>query len=152
MVPIKLLILSLMVLAVPSLGSTSEIQTEEQLTPAIVLETTSTSSIKILVEKLAVEYNVDKEVAVHIAEKESQFVATARGDQEVLPNGNGMCSNKKSPLYGKPANARGIYQITECWWPDVSDEQADDPEWAARWAMERLKEGKCSMWSTCPLN
>lgn len=76
----------------------------------------------------------------------------ARGDQKVLANGNGMCRNKKSPLYGKPANARGGAQITECWFPSISDEQADDYKFATKFMLDTILSGKekCRMiYSTC---
>ena len=147
--------LSLLAFGVPSVASTTPIQTGATSTPVIVQETTTTSSIETnrqLVENIAKIYGVDKNVALHIAEHESKFLATARGDQKIFANGNGGCTNKKSPLYGKPANARGIWAITECWWPEVTDAQADDPEWSTHWAMKQLSDGNCNLWSTCPLD
>lgn len=76
----------------------------------------------------------------------------ARGDQKILANGNGMCKNRKSPLYGKPANARGGAQITECWFPNISDEQADDYKFATKFMLDVILSGKdkCRMiYSTC---
>lgn len=92
---------------------------------------------KEMVTRLSIEYGVNPALALHIVENESHWNEKARGDLHII------CSN------GRVANARGLWQITECYWPEVSDAQADDPEWSTRWSLEKLKEGKCSLWSTC---
>ena len=93
------------------------------------------------------------EKAEHMMQVESGgWNPHARGDQKVLPNGNGMCKNKKSPLYGKPANARGGAQITQCWFAEISDEQADDYKFATKFMLDVILSGKdkCRMiYSTC---
>ena len=156
MLPIKYLSLSL--IAIGGLFGITPEATQagndvlQEATTTVQQQIISTSTARAIVERVAIENKVSPKLALHIVDRESRFLATARGDQEILANGYGGCSNKKSPLYGRPANARGLWQITECYWPEVTDAQADDPEWSSRWAMERLKDGQCNLWSTCPLD
>lgn len=93
------------------------------------------------------------EKAEHMMRIESGgWDAHARGDQKILANGNGMCKNKNSPLYGKPADARGGAQITRCWFSQISDEQADDYKFATKFMLDTILSGKekCRMiYSTC---
>lgn len=81
------------------------------------------------------------EVAIHILGAESGFYPLVRdGDMKSI------CERT-----GKPIRARGLAQITECWHPEVTDEQAYDVEFSIRFLIQYLKDGKCSQWSTCPL-
>lgn len=105
------------------------------------------------------EHGVDEDLALLIVKNETGFtdeqMATTsdylpiRGDQKILKNGHGKCTNKKSSLYGKPANARGIFQLTECW-AHLSDEDADNVDTAIEYSMKLLADGRCYLWSTCP--
>lgn len=56
---------------------------------------------------------VDPVKALQIAQNESGLDETAVGDKKLI------CERT-----GKPVRARGIYQITECWHPEVSDKEA----------------------------
>ena len=87
-----------------------------------------------------------------ILEHESHYNPNARGDQKIDERGNGKCTNKKSPLYGKPANARGLGQITECWYPEISDEKADDYHFAVAFVINEITTSRdnCKVkYSTC---
>lgn len=75
-----------------------------------------------------------------IVSEESGYVADARGDLTLT------CKRT-----GKPVRARGLVQITECWWPKVTDEQADDPDFALDFLAKWLAKGHCKLWSTCPI-
>lgn len=88
-----------------------------------------------------------QERALFIAEHESQFVFNQRGDMQLT------CLNVKSPYYGQPVEARGIWQITKCYHPEVTDAQADDVVWSTAWAMTRLTSDKlCAQeWTQCRL-
>jgi hypothetical protein len=89
---------------------------------------------------IAEEYGVSCETMLHIVEAESQWVTDARGDM-----------NLTCKLDGLPVKARGLAQITRCYYPTVSDEEADDPIFALHFLAEKLSEGQCkSQWSTCP--
>ena len=52
---------------------------------------------------------------------------------------------------GLPVRARGLVQITECWYPDVTDEEAEDPVFALNMmiSMIRDKEVCINQWTTC---
>lgn len=116
-------------------------------------------SLKEKVVLSALKNGIEPEIALTIVKKESalQDLSTTskrlaiKGDQKILKNGHGMCTNKKSHLYGKPANARGIAQITECWHANVSDEDAYDVDFSIEFLVSHLVKGKCGLWSTCPL-
>lgn len=87
-------------------------------------------------------------------EHESHYNPKARGDQKIDEQGNGKCTNKKSPLYGKPANARGLAQITSCWFPEISDKNADNYKFAVRFMIDEILKSKenCRIkYSTCDL-
>lgn len=93
-----------------------------------------------------------KEVGVHIAKiefmvkNESKFDRHAKGDMNII------CPNKNSPAYGKPVEARGPWQITRCWFPQISDVQAYDPVWSTDWALSIISKSKkdcIQLWSTC---
>ena len=45
----------------------------------------------------------------------------------------------------------GLVQINSCWHPNVSYEQATDPEFAIDFLARNLADKKCYLWSTCPL-
>lgn len=116
-------------------------------------------SLKEKVVLSALKNDIEPEIALTIVKKESAMndLSTTskrvviKGDQKILKNGYGMCTNRKSPLYGKPANARGIAQITECWHPNISDDEAYDVDFSIEFLVSHLAKGKCGLWSTCPL-
>lgn len=101
---------------------------------------TSTTSVR--------QYLLDQgasDRALYIAAWESEFEFDARGDMDIL------CKNKNSPFYGEPIAARGVFQITRCYHPEVSDKQADDVVWSAAWALPRIEDKATCLreWTTC---
>lgn len=84
--------------------------------------------------------------AIVIAQRESGFIYNQRGDMDIT------CW-RAGPYYGEPVAARGIWQITRCYHPEITDEQADDPEWSTQWALPRIKDPvTCrNEWTTCRL-
>ncbi len=76
----------------------------------------------------------------HIVREESGYVTDAIGDMNI-----------KCKKTGKPVRARGLVQITECWWPKVTDIQANDPDFALDFLASWISKGHCSWWSTCPI-
>lgn len=146
---------------------TSNTVTYQQTEQSISTSTTSKQTDTVIVEKPEItpdefhSYFLDEakkagvwvDKAEHMMKVESGgWNPHARGDQKVLANGNGMCRNKKSPLYGKPANARGGAQITECWFPEITDEQADDYKFATKFMLDTILSGKDNcrkIYSTC---
>lgn len=101
-------------------------------------------TVKDMVEYYAGQYGVDTNLAFYIVEHESGYDKTVVGDMNIkCPVG---------PYKGKPVMARGIWQITRCYFPEITDEQAFDPDWSTQFAMEKLSQGKetCKMlWTTC---
>ncbi len=82
----------------------------------------------------------------YIVENESRWNRHAKGDMNLI------CTNKRSPVYGKPVEARGPWQITKCWFPHISDEEAYDVEWSTKWALDIISKSKkdcIQLWSTC---
>jgi len=43
----------------------------------------------------------------------------------------------------------GLVQINLASWPDITKEQALDPDFSLNWAIDRLKEDKAYLWSVC---
>ena len=104
-------------------------------------KTAEASSLTIteIIEKHADQFGVNRELALKIAFKESSLNPNAVGDMNIT------CRRT-----GEPVRARGLYQITECYWPNITDDQAFDPEWSTRWAMKQFKDGNCKrFWTTC---
>jgi hypothetical protein len=85
-------------------------------------------TLKELVFSIADEYGVSHEVIDNLIESES--------------NWNPNAVNEKTGDYG-------LVQINLASWPDVTKEQALDPLWSARWAIEKLSEGQEHYWVVC---
>lgn len=84
------------------------------------------------------------ERSLGVAKKESGLKHDVIGDMDIIcPRGVNE---------GKPVRARGIWQITECYYPQVSDEVAFDPILSTDFVMDNglLKDGVCqSQFTTC---
>lgn len=82
--------------------------------------------------------------ALLVADGESGFVYNQRGDMHIT------CW-KAGPNYGKPVVARGVWQITRCFFEGITDEQADSVEWSTAWALPRLKDKQLCIqtWTVC---
>ena len=87
------------------------------------------------IDLYASKYQVSKELAHYIAEEESGYNKNAEGDLTIT------CRNPKSPHNGQPVYARGVYQITRCYHPNVTDEQAFDPDFNIEYAMKLIAQG-----------
>jgi hypothetical protein len=83
---------------------------------------------------------VSEELAVYIAKNESHFNPNATGDLHLI------CARTGSQVY-----ARGLFQITRCYHPEVSDAQAYNPDFAIPWAVNLMKNKQVCMqqFSTC---
>ena len=98
-------------------------------------------SVQELVSHYADQFGVSQELAHHIAFGESGYNPLAVGDMNIT-----------CPSTGKPVRARGVMQITECYYPQVSDEEAFDAETNIKIAMEVIARGKStciSQFTTC---
>ncbi len=87
------------------------------------------------------EYGVSSSLLTHIALKESTGSSTILGDMKLI------CHS--GPNKGKPVRAKGVVQITDCYHPEVTDEQAFDMNFSMRFLASNIKKGNCHEWSTC---
>lgn len=85
----------------------------------------------------ATKVGLNAELALCIAEHESRFQPDALGD-----------SHLTCPMTGEPQRSRGLFQISDCWHPEVSDEVAFSVSSATQWALARLQQGYGREWST----
>ena len=103
------------------IASTAESKEEEKKTVS--------TDIEALIRKIAKEEGVDEDLAVRVARAESALNPKAR------------CVN------GKGSIDRGLYQINSFYHPEVTDEEADDPEFAIRFFCQAVKDGNLSWWN-----
>ena len=83
------------------------------------------------------EVGISPGLAVCIVEHESRFRADALGD------GHLTCERT-----GKPMRSRGLWQINDCFHPEVPDEVAFSAPSSTQWALARIKSGRAGEWST----
>ena len=90
--------------------------------------------------RLAAEYGVPFYLLDYIITNETHWKPHAVGDMDIT------CKRT-----GKPVRARGIMQLTECWYSHVPDACAFDTECALRVALPLIaKKHTCmSQWTTC---
>lgn len=105
---------------------------------------TSTTTVAEYVAQEARDAGVPLARALYVARVESKgFDAFATGDMDITcPRG---------PNKGKPVRARGLWQITECYHPEVTDAEAYSFIWSTQWALPRLKNpATCRQeWTAC---
>lgn len=86
----------------------------------------------------AKKWGVSYHLMDYIVYKESSYNRTAVGDMHIPCEFN-----------GKPVRARGPVQITECYYPQVSDEDAFDWDYSLNFLGKKLAAGNCHEWTTC---
>ena len=96
---------------------------------AAVMPQTTTPTIEQIIANAAKKFGVDPALALAVAKCESALNPKARN-----VNTTGSID-------------RGLYQINNHYHPDVSDEQADDPVFAAEWFCQAVKNGNLSWWN-----
>jgi len=58
------------------------------------------------------------------------------------------CESKLDPnAVGDSGHSRGLYQIHNLYWKDITDEQAFDIEWSTKWTMDMVNSGYQHYWS-----
>lgn len=82
-----------------------------------------------IIRRVALEYGVDVDKAVRVAMCESSLNEKARNE----------CAPQSID--------RGLYQINSYWHPEVTDAQAYDPEFSARFYCKAVKEGHLGWWA-----
>jgi len=95
-------------------------------------ELTSTSTVRSYIEAEAEKIGVDPKLATSIVKCESGFVPQ---------------QSKILTKEGTIEESFGVWQINLPHNPEVSKEQAMDIKWSTAWSLEKLKNGKASLWS-----
>lgn len=98
------------------------------------------NEVQLAISRYAFVYDIPEEKLAYIIHKESTGSTTVIGDMDIV------CKRT-----GKPVRARGILQITECYYPEISDECAFDIDCSIRTMAEKLKDHKTcrEQWTTC---
>lgn len=98
----------------------------------------TTTDPKSYVEAVSKDSGVDISVTLYVLEHESRYCQDKLGDMDIFRE-------------GKPVRARGCWQITQFFHPEISDECAFDLVCSTTWAIPRLKDKKTCIheWSTC---
>lgn len=91
-----------------------------------------------LIDEKALQYGVSAELVHYIVKKESGYNTKAVGDMNITCKRTGL-----------PVRARGILQITECWYPNISDKCAFDVECSLDKMLPIMKTDCESQWTTC---
>lgn len=93
-----------------------------------------------IVNKYADKYGVDRKLAHYIVENESHYRVDVRGDMDIT------CKRT-----GQPVEARGLMQLTECYYPQITDEEAFDPEFNLDFGMKLASNKKTCIqqFTTC---
>jgi len=74
-----------------------------------------------------------------IAQCESNFDSHAIGDSNLI------CKQTREPI-----RSRGVWQINNCAYPEITDEQAFDPVWSTQWAKKQFEKGMIKKeWTKC---
>lgn len=141
------------VLSLPFLSSTVTYAREpEQLTVVNQSDGQLTKTPETREEVRAYILKEAKKAGVHVAkimyivEHESNFDPKVVGDLDII------CNNPKSPYYKKPFYSRGVWQFSRCWYPHVTDEQAQSVEYSTKLALSIIANSKkdCkTQWTTC---
>lgn len=96
-------------------------------------------TVKEKIYRIAENHDISPTKLDMIVRLESHYIRTAEGDMDII------CKRT-----GKPVRARGPVQITECFHPEVSDENAFDWEYSLNWAAEKIASKQCGKeWTTC---
>lgn len=101
----------------------------------------SKEDIKWYLSEMATKYNVSESTMHTIVQGESQYNDKTRdGDMGIT------CART-----GLPVRARGLVQITECYFPEISDEEARSVPFALEFLAKNMADGYGVMlWSTHP--
>lgn len=88
---------------------------------------TPSKSLETLSDEIAIKWGISTSTLRNLVWSESRW-----NPKEVSPQGD-----------------RGLVQINKDAWPDITDEQAFDPEFALNFAAEKISEGKEHYWVVC---
>ena len=95
-------------------------------------------SLESLISTYSRQYGVSEHLMTYIVQAESTGSTTIIGDMNI-----------KCPYTGKPVRSKGLVQISDCYHPEVTDEQAFDAEFSIAFLARNLHLGNCHEWTTC---
>lgn len=101
--------------------------------------------IPAMVSYYATQYGVSQKLANYIAEHESDYNPNEVGDEHIT-------CRQDNQYKGQAVYARGVFQITRCYYPEVTDSQAFDPQYNIQFAMAIIAKGRdtcINQFSTC---
>src|SRR5574343_477010 len=90
------------------------------------------TDVKQMVTCYANKHGINVSLAQYVVSNESQYDINNIGDMDII------C--KTGPNKGKPVRARGLMQITDCYYPEVTDEQAFNPDFNLEFGMKLMKD------------
>jgi len=93
------------------------------------------------IDRVATSHSIATTSLFNLAMGESSLDPNALGDMDIKCS---VGANK-----GLPVRARGLVAITDCYFPEITDEQAFDPEWSLAWAADIIVKGEA--WKTWTL-
>lgn len=104
------------------------------------IDTRSVQIAKVDILYYSQKYGVPESVLHYVIENESHYNEKAVGDMNITCKRTGL-----------PVRARGILQITECFYPEISDECAFDAKCSLETMLPIMSDvAKCkSQWTTC---
>lgn len=128
------------------IGGIAGVATNEDPMRAFLAGYAGTSIIENLVPKKATELGAEK-----TAQEIIKLVAKEEGIDPDLAIRVARCENAKFDPYAINTNMdgsrdRGIFQINDKWHPHVTDEQAFDPWFSARFFAKAVKDGNIHWW------
>lgn len=96
--------------------------------------------MRIIAQRMAKEYKVSYALVEYMITYESSWRPKAEGDM-----------NQTCKRTGRPVRARGILQLTECYWGHIPDSCAFDVACALKVSLPKIKDKKTCMsqWTTC---
>lgn len=105
-----------------------------------LVQSCANGTIKEMVSCYAKKDGVNEKLAQYIVSEESEYNPNTIGDMKI-----------KCPATGKPVRSRGLVQITECYYPEITDAQAFDPNFSLDFGMKLIKNKKTceQQFTTC---
>jgi hypothetical protein len=118
-------------LLLPLTSNTTEYIKETYIEPVVAEasqapESAPEATILALVEQISAKWGVSSTTLFNLVESESKL--------------DPLADNGKD---------RGLCQINRISWPEITDEQAFDPEWCLNWTSEKLSKGQDYFWTVC---
>jgi hypothetical protein len=86
------------------------------------------------IDRVATAHSIATTTLYNLVMSESSLNPEIKdGDMDILCN--------SGPNLGKPVRSRGIAQISECYHPEISDDEAYSPEWSLNYVADKIAKG-----------